>query len=158
MNLFKNLRIVLLVIVVLLALVFIRNSNKNLFKEEVKSGLEMAKNGNNLVSPEQLKKLGKPYLIINLDPENIPDTIPVNKIIAIQTENLLDKSTRKILEEVEGDLILYSSDDSKSAKAWMILNQLGFKNVYILSPNPNPEVLNYKFEPDTSAGIETDSI
>lgn len=158
MNQFKNIRIVLLVIVVLLAMVFIRSSNKNLFKEDVKTGLDAAQNGSNLLTNEQLAKLETPYLIINLDQENIPDTIPVKKIIAIRINNLLDESNRKILQEVEGDLILYSSDASKTAKAWMILNQLGFKQVYILSGKPNSEVLNYKFEPDTSAATETDSI
>lgn len=158
MNQFKNLRIVLLVIVILLAMVFIRNSNKNLFKKDINTGLEATQNGSNRITSEQLENLETPYLIINLDHENIPDTLPVKKIISIQMENLLDEANRKILEQVEGDLILYSSDASKSAKAWMILNQLGFKHVYILSLTGNQEDLNYTFIPDTSATIETDSI
>lgn len=158
MNQLKNLKVVILVIAVLLILVIIRNSNQNIFKEDVKSALKPAENGSNLISDEQLKKMETPYLVVNLDLENIPDTIEVKKIIAIPFENLLDEANLKILEEVEGNLILYSSEAAKSAKAWIILNQLGFKKLYLLSSVEDSEVFHYQFEPDTTAQLEQESL
>jgi len=65
---------------------------------------------------------------------------------------------RKILTEVKGDLILYSNDGASASKAWVILNQLGFKNVKILRTEETTDKLKYKFQPDTTARLELDTI
>lgn len=158
MNLFKNLKIVILVIVVLLILVIIRNSNQNIFKQDVKTGLEAAQNGSNLLSPDQLLQLKSKWLVVNIGVDNLPHSLRVENSIRIPFEKLLDKSNLKILQEVGGDLILYSADVTTASKAWVILNQLGLKNVFILNINKNPEELKYKFQPDTTVRLEQDSI
>ncbi len=158
MNLFKNLKIVILVIVVLLILVIVRNSDKNIFKQEVKTALEAAQNNSNLLSPDQLLQLKNKWLVVNIGVDDLPDSLRIENSIRLPFENMLDQSNRKILEEVEGDLILYSSDAATASKAWVILNQLGFKNVFILNINENSEELKYKFQPDTTARLELDSI
>jgi hypothetical protein len=47
---------------------------------------------------------------------------------------------------------------STASKAWVILNQLGYQNVVVLSPEENPEQLKYKFQPDTMVRLEQDSM
>lgn len=158
MNRIKSLTIVILILLVLVILAIVRNSDQNLFKQDVKTAIVAAQNDSNTISPDQLKKRTRPCLLVNLGNENIPDSLLVEKTISIPFENLLDQTNRKILNEVKGDIILYSTDVAIVTKAWVILNQLGFKNLFILSSTSNSEVLNYKFEPDTTAGIETDSI
>jgi len=154
----KNIIIIVLVLIILLVLVVVRNSNQNLFKEDVKTALKEIANGNNEISFNQLNTLKSPYIVINLDHENMPDSISINKIISIPIENLLDDTSRKILREIDGDLILYSVDQARAAKAWVILNQIEMKNLFILSFGNNPEELKYKFQPDTTARLEQDSI
>jgi hypothetical protein len=158
MNLYKNLKIVILVIVVLLILVIIRNSNQNIFKQEVKTALDAAQNSSNLLSPDQLSQMKSKWLVVNIGLDNLPHSLRIENSIRIPFEKLLDKSNLKILEEVEGDLILYSADAATASKAWVILNQLGLKNVFILNINKNPEELKYKFQPDTTVRLEQDSI
>lgn len=154
----KNLTIVILVLLTLLVLVVIRSSDQNLFKQDVKTALVEAQSGRNLLSADQLKTTTNPYLVVNLDGGNLPASLSVKKVIAIPFENLLDEANRKILEEVNGDLVLYSGKPATAAKAWIILNQLGFNAVFILSSRENPEVLKYKFQPDTIVRLEQDSI
>ena len=158
MNQLKNLKIVILVIVVLLILVIVRNSNQHIFKQEVKTALEAVKNNSNLISPEQLLQLKSKWLVVNIGADNLPDSLRIENSIRLPFENLLDRANRKILEEVEGDLILYSSDEATASKAWIILNQLGFENIFILNLGDKPEELKYKFQPDTTARLEQDSI
>lgn len=158
MNLFKNLKIVILVIVVLLILVIIRNSNQNIFKQDVKTALEAAQNSSNLLSPDQLSQMKSKWLVVNIGLDNLPNSLRFENSIRLPFEKLLDKSNLKILQEVEGDLILYSADATTASKAWVILNQLGFENVFILNINKNPEELKYKFQPDTTVRLEQDSI
>ena len=158
MNQLKNLKIVILVIVVLLILVIVRNSNQHIFKQEVKTALEAVQNNSNLISPEQLLQLKSKWLVVNIGADNLPDSLRIENSIRLPFENLLDRANRKILEEVEGDLILYSSDEATASKAWIILNQLGFENIFILNLGDKPEELKYKFQPDTTARLEQDSI
>lgn len=154
MNKLKNIIVVGVILLTLLVLVILRSTNKNLFKQDVNSAIEKAKDGSNLLSAEELKVHPNSFLVINLDKVNTPKSWSVEKVIAISPENILDENNRKILKEVNGDLILYSAEAAKSAKVWVILNQLGFQKVYILTAEANPEVLKYKFQPDTTARLE----
>jgi len=154
----KNLKFVILVMVVLLILVVIRISDQGLFKKDVKTAIEATRNNSNLLSPAELRQLKEPWMVVNIGTSDIPDSLQVEHSIKISFENLLDQTDRKILEGVNGSLILYSANVATASKAWIILNQLGFKNVFILNTGGNPEELKYKFQPDTTARLEQDSI
>lgn len=154
----KNLKFVILIIVVILILVIVRNSDQNLFKQDVKSAIESTRNNSNILSPDQLHQLKGLWMVVNIGNSDLPDSIHVEHSMKIPFENLLDQTNRKILEGVDGNLIVYSADVATASKAWVILNQLGFKNVFILNSGGNPEEIKYKFQPDTTAWLEQDSI
>ena len=158
MQQFKNLKFVILIIVVLLILVIVRNSDQNLFKQDVKRAIEATQNNGNMLSHDQLSQLKGSWMVVNIGNIDLPDSVQVEHSMRIPFENLLNQTNRKILEEVDGDLILYSADVATASKAWVILNQMGFKNIYILNTGGNPEELKYKFQPDTTARLEQDSI
>lgn len=158
MNQLKNLKIVILIIVVLLILVIIRNSDQNLFKKDVKTAIEVAQNNSNMISLDQLRQIKNHWMVVNIGNSDLQDSLHIENSIRLPFENLLDEANQKILEGVEGDLILYSTDVAIASKAWVILNQLGFKNIVILNTEGNPEELKYKFQPDTTARLEQDSI
>jgi hypothetical protein len=154
----KNLKFVILFIVVILILVIVRNSDRNLFKQDVKSAIEATQNNSNVLSPDQLHQLKGPWMVVNIGNSDLPDSIHAEHSMKIPFEILLDQTNRKILEGVDGKLILYSADVSTASKAWVILNQMGFKNVFILNSGENPEEIKYEFQPDTTARLEQDSI
>ena len=56
----KNLKFFILVIAVLLILVIIRISDQSLFKKDVKTAIEAARNNKNLLSADQLRQLKEP--------------------------------------------------------------------------------------------------
>ncbi len=158
MQQFKNLKFVILIIVVLLILVIVRNSDQNLFKKDIKSAIEATQNNSNILSRDQLHQMKGPWMVVNIGNSDLSDSVQVEHSIKIPFENLLDQTNRNILEGVNGDLILYSADVATASKAWVILNQMGFKNIFILNTGGNPEELKYKFQPDTTARLEQDSI
>lgn len=158
MHQLKNLKFVILIIFILLILVIVRNSDQNLFKKDIKSAIEATQNYSNVLSPDQLRQLKSPWMVVNIGNSDLPDSLQVEHAMRIPFENLLDQTNRKILEGVNGSLILYSADVATASKAWVILNQMGFKNVFILNTEGNPEELKYKFQPDTTARLEQDSI
>jgi len=75
--------------------------------------------------------------------------------IHIPFENLLEESSIQKIKEAENKILLYSDDNSLAIKAWVILNQMEFKNMFVLSNEKNPEVLKYEFQPDTAVRLES---
>lgn len=158
MNRIKSLKIIIFVIGILLILVIIRISDQNVFKEKARTAVDAARNNNNLITVNQLKKLTAPYLIIDIGSEPRPDSLQFQHAVKITFSQLLDKANRKVLNEASGELILYADDDATASRAWVILNQLGYKNLRILTFENNPEELKYKFQPDTTARLEQDTM
>ena len=142
----KNITWILGVLLVLFVLVLVRTFNPNLFKRNVSEALttEMT------VSVQELSELNDNYNIVELDTEN--QRFPNSLVLPFN--QLLEKENKEKLSSFDGKILLYSSDISTSSKAWVILNQLGFDRVYILSNEENPEVLKYKFQPDTTIRLE----
>ena len=158
MSLLKNLKIIIPVLMVLLILVIIRASDTNVFKEPVSKALEASQNNSNLITPDQLKLLSGSYLVIDLRNVSGHDSIQFQHRMQIPFEKILDRVNRDVLDQTKGDLILYADDLVTASKAWVILNQLGYKKLLILTSNVNPEELKYKFQPDTTARLEQDSL
>ena len=142
----KNITWILGVLLLLLVLVLVRTFNSNLFKRNVSEALttEMT------VSVQNLSALKGSYSVVELDAEN--QRFPNSLVLPFN--QLLEKENKEKLASLDGKILLYSSDISTSSKAWVILNQLEFDGVYILSDEENPEVLKYKFQPDTTIRLE----
>jgi hypothetical protein len=158
MNPIKDLKFVILFIIVILALVIVRTFDKNLFKQYPSIAVEAAQNDKNLITQAQLEQLKTPFMVVDLGSEDKFDHLPFKNIIRVPFEKLLEQSNRKILEDTKDDIILYSSDSSTAAKAWIILNQLGIKRLFILTTEEKSEILKYKFQPDTTVRLEQDSM
>jgi hypothetical protein len=158
MNLLKNLKIIILVLVVLLILILVRNSDQNVFREHAETAIEATNNNSNIITARMVRNLTIPYLVIDLGGESKHDSLQFQHSIDIPFEKLLEKPNRAILDQTNGTLILFSGDIAIASKAWVILNQLGYKKVMILTDQENPEELKYKFQRDTTARLELDSI
>lgn len=154
----KNLQYVFLFLIIILVLVLVRSFNPNLFRQDPGTAIETAQNNSNSISLAQLKALNTQYLVINLGSGGKFDSIKIKNSINVPIANLLDKKTLTILNESKDEIILYSSDVSTTAKAWVILNQLGIKKLFILAPEENPEAFIYIFQPDTTVRLENDSL
>ena len=143
-----------MLLVIILVLVILRSTNVNLFKQEAKTAIELATQGKNILSLENINALTSGFIIINLDSPESYKASQFKNSKNIPFNNLLEKENRGIFENIAGEIILYSDDISTSSKAWVVLNQLGYKNVYILQNKDSNEVLKYKFQPDTTARLE----
>lgn len=140
----KNIIWILGVLLVLVALVLVRTFNPNLFKKNVNEALKTSTEIT--VSAQDLSELKESYHIVELDTENQR----FQNSVVIPFNQLLEKENKEKLASLDGKILLYSNDISMSSKAWVILNQLEFEEVYVLSDEANPEELKYKFQPDTT--------
>lgn len=144
----KNIIWILGVLLVLVALVLVRTFNPNLFKKNVNEALKTSTEIT--VSAQDLSELKESYHIVELDTENQR----FQNSVVIPFNQILEKENKEKLASLDGKILLYSNDISMSSKAWVILNQLEFEEVYVLSDEANPEELKYKFQPDTTIRLE----
>jgi len=146
----KDLKIVLLILLVILALVMVKTTGKNRFKQDANNAIETVTSNNFSVSLNDFKAAETQFLVVDL---NQSESVQFENSIKIPFEKLLDKNTLQKFKETKNKILLVSDNNSVAIKAWVILNQLDFRNVYILSEEENGEVLKYEFKPDTMASL-----
>jgi len=147
----KGLKIVLLALLVVLVLVIVKTTGKNRFKQDAQNVIEAVKSNNFQVTMNDLKGTENQYFIVDLTESG---SAQFENSVKIPFKKLLEETTLQKLKEIENKILLVSDDNSVAVKAWVILNQLDFKNVYVLSEEGNPEVLKFEFKPDNAAAIE----
>jgi hypothetical protein len=157
MNQLKKLAPIILVLSAILILVFARNSDPDLFKAKVNTAVEKSRDRANLITSEELGKLPESWLLLDLSLEKGIDSLQFQRTANIPMDHLLDKSTLKMLDETKGAIVLRADEIGTAANAWVILNQLGYTNLRILRTEEDPEVLKYKFQPDTTVRLELNS-
>ena len=79
--------------------------------------------------------------------------IPEDKITGdlrnIPADSILSKKIIKSILKHNGPVLIYSSQSSLSARIWMVLSQIGCKEIYILTSGTENEIPGYKFQPDS---------
>ncbi|WP_346862375.1 rhodanese-like domain-containing protein [uncultured Draconibacterium sp.] len=148
----KSLGLIILFLAVVLVLLVVRLLDKDLFKQEAEQAIKQSTAGQNLITSAELKNTGD-FLFVNLstdaaDPGSFENSVP------IAFKHILDAENQKLFKESKSKIVLYSEDNSEATKAWVILSQMGFENVFLLQTEENGDVLKYKFQPDTKTGLE----
>jgi len=144
----KRYSIVLALVIPLLVMVLIKSFTTGHFRSDASKWAESSINQTNLIMQEQLKSLEeKPLMVILDEGKAIPDE--VGETVNIPARTLLEKDNQKKLRAHTGSIVLVSADPAISAKIWMLLSQMGYKKLYILTDSTDNEVLKYKFRPDT---------
>jgi hypothetical protein len=98
---------------------------------------------------EQVVSPSGKNLIINLDKEVSQISKLTGDVQNIQADSILSKKHVNLIMSHDVPVLLFSLDPGLSAKIWMILSQLGCRNIYILTNSADNEVFKYKFRPDT---------
>ena len=149
MELLKKFKVVIVVVLIVLILVVIRSTSVFHFRNDAKKWAETSFRQANTINPEQTKLLKDKTLVINLDKnEKIPLEIH-GDLKNIPADSILSRKNIKSIINHDGQVLLYSSEKGLSARVWMILSQMGCKNLFILTSDTANEVFKYKFRPDT---------
>jgi hypothetical protein len=148
MNTLEKYTSVIAIVLVVVILVLVRTLVSGHFRNDAGKWTGPSINQSNLITPEGLNKLPGKSLIVDLsDKGNL--LRKYNGSINIPAKSLLDKTNQKMLQTYKGNILLVSEDPALSARLWMLLSQMGYTNLFILSDSSNNEVFKYKFRPDT---------
>jgi hypothetical protein len=85
-------------------------------------------NGSNLIAADTLEKIHGDKLLIALDEKSAMDNS-----ISIAPEKILEKENVRKIRKFNGKIVLISQNPSESARIWMLLSQMGIRNLYILT-------------------------
>ncbi|HUX96422.1 MAG TPA: hypothetical protein VMV47_11890 [Bacteroidales bacterium] len=154
MNFIKKYKPIFLILLPVLILVLVRTTGINHFKTDARKHAEKSFSRSNLITAEKLSQTGGNKLIINLEKDVIKHITSKITVKSISADSILNKQNIKLLLNHDGPVIISSSDDAVSARIWMLLSQMGVENLFILTEDPEPELLKYKFRPDTLARPE----
>lgn len=132
MRFFKQYRFALIIFLVLVALVLLRSFNRTGFRYDAARWAESSVDGSNLLTVDQLSALTGEIMFLNLGNEAaMPDEIQV-KAMKMNAGSITDKENLRLIRKHRGPVVLFSDDASVPARVWMILSEMGMKNVYIL--------------------------
>lgn len=149
MDFLKKNKVLIAIVLTVLILVLIRSLGTNHFKNDAIKWAEPSLSRSNIISKDQIGLLAGEKLIINLD-ETTGETEALSKdAINIPAITILNKNHLKTIHKHNGPVLLFSNEPEVSIRIWMLLSQLGYKNLYILSTETDNEVLKYKFHPDS---------
>ena len=144
---------VILIVLPVIVLVLVRAYTPGGFKPDAHKLAETSFTGANLLKREQVAALASKPLIVKLINVNASLPNPASDTLYIAADRLLDRGNLKTIHAFHGPVLLVSDDPAISAKAWMILSQMGYRDLFVLAKKDSSEVLKYNFRPDSSAGI-----
>jgi hypothetical protein len=150
MELLKSYRVVITVVLIVLILVVIRSTGINHFKNDARKWAEPSLTNSNTITPEQVGSLKGNNLTINLDNKMIPGEEITGDLRNIPADSILNKNIIKSILKHKGPVLIYSTQSSLSARIWMVLSQMGCREIYILTNEPGNEVPKFKFRSDTN--------
>lgn len=165
--------LILAPIIIILILVIIKSLDKNTFNLTAKETLDLSLEPGHILSINELKTLRNADNILILDLREASDfkANHLSNARNIPFQFILQRADNEKDIKESNKTVLYSDSIEKTTKAWTLLTQMGYRNLYILdipgdliSENifekdtviPGDEVLKYKFRPDSL--IEPESI
>ena len=114
-------------------MVLVRSVRQNSFRYDAVRWAAASADGSNLISPNQIAVAGEQVLLISLgNMTEVPAQFK-EQAVMISPGEILGKEELKLIRKNRGPVILSSDDPSVSARVWMILSEMGIKNLFILS-------------------------
>ncbi len=149
MELMKKYGALIIIVLTIIILVIIRQFGGNNFKVNAKKWAGPSMSGSNIIAADQYQALPGEKLVINLDKKEISNIENINNVINIPADSILNKKNIHLIRRYTGPVLLYSSEPEVLSRVWMVLSQMGIRQLYILTTEKDNEVLKYKFRPDT---------
>lgn len=151
MKIIEKNKIPLIILVTLLALIIYRSAGTNQFKPDAGKWADQTFKKNNFITAEQAVTLPGELLAIDLGDREDNNYTSLKNVVRISQDSVLSRNNLKLIRKHRGTVLLLAEQGSVSASTWMILSQMGIKNIYILSQRTEIEKLKHEFMPDSAA-------
>ncbi len=133
MKFIKQNWLVISIFLLVVLLVLIRTFNQKNFRYDAVKWAEPSALGSNILTEDQVEALDGEKLMIAFGNDLTVSKKFQNITLRMDPESILEKANLDILRRNKGPVILFSDESSVSAKIWMVLSEMGLKNIYIFS-------------------------
>ncbi len=123
--------LVISITLIAVILVMIRTYSHN-FRYDAVRWAEPSALRSNILTEDQIPAMSSDVLLITLGGEAPAIEKLQDKILKLNPESVLEKANLSLIRKNKGPVILYSVDNSVSARVWMVLSEMGIKNIFIL--------------------------
>ncbi len=156
-------RVVITVILLSLGLIIaaVPKNTTTPYKLSANQILDEIKSGTQFLEPEQIAQMlveKDPYLqLIDVRPLNEFEKFSLPGAISIPIDNLLSPEFVETFDQDTKMNVFYSNGNTQANEAWMLLRQLGYKNIYVLQGGLNywaEAILNPSAPASTSSNDE----
>ena len=131
MNTLKRYSFVSAIFLILLAAVLYRSFNNSGFRYDAPRLASGSLNGSNIITEEQIPGFQNALIVDMSDSDTMKGRY--NEItLKVKPGSILEKKNIRRITKNKGPVILVSSENSISARIWMLLSQKGIKNIFIL--------------------------
>lgn len=132
MNFLRQYWLISAILILVTLLVLIRTFSRGTFRYDAVKWAEPSAMGTNLVTADKMPAPDSEILLIYLGSDT-PDSIRFQyKVRKISPDSILEKSNLELMRKNKGPVILLSDDSSVPARAWMVLSEMGIRNIYVL--------------------------
>ncbi|MCA1740930.1 MAG: hypothetical protein LC630_00345 [Bacteroidales bacterium] len=133
MKFLKQNWLIITILALVIALVLIRSFSRDSFRYDAVRWAASSADGSNLISTDQMVQAGEQVLLISLGTTaEVPAQVEERSVM-IPPGLILEKENMRMIRRNKGPVILWSDDASVSARVWMVLSEMGIKDLYILS-------------------------
>ena len=134
MEFLKQYRFVISILLIVTSLIMVRTFNQGNFRYDAVRWAEPSLSGSNILTEDEVKSIDGEKLIIDIG-NNADVSKRFNESTRIMDPfSILEKENIRIMRGNKGPVILASGDISVSARIWMVLSEMGLKNLFILQP------------------------
>lgn len=134
MKFLKQYRLVISIALVVTALILARTFNQGSFRYDAVRWAEPSVSGSNILTVDQVENLSGEKLIIELGNNEDAGRRFKGFTKVMDPGSILAKENIQIIRRNKGPVIIASDDISVSARTWMVLSELGLRNLFILLP------------------------
>jgi hypothetical protein len=131
--------LVLSITLLAVILVMIRTYSHN-FRYDAVRWAEPSALRSNILTEDQIPAMSSDILLITLGNRAPAIEQLQDKILKLNPESILEKTNLSHIMKNKGPVILYSDDNSVSARVWMVLSEMGIKNIFILQDDRKTEL------------------
>jgi hypothetical protein len=151
MKFLKQYWLVFSILILTSALVLIRTFSPDNFRYDAVKWAEPSALGSNILFSDQIPALSGKKLLINLGYGSAPDKHLQVITVRMKPDSILEKANIRIIRRNRGPVILFSEENSVTARIWMVLSEMGLKNIYILSDKQDNQTPQTKNQTDTDS-------
>lgn len=157
MKMKKQFLVIGLIVIPIAAGVIVRETGRYRYGHDARALAAPSFDSSRLMGWEQLAAMKTSTLLVDLSHSGVLMKSRMNGTVHIPAARLLEKSSLDTLRNHNDKTrILYSPDQGEAARAWMVLSQMGYRNLYILADDRGDEKMKYPFRPESPTLTETD--